>query len=81
MQVDSYLRMVLMFGENKAQTLYKNLERMIVLVLYDFEKDYRLDPNNNKQDGLTVVDIIDHLKQKYSLNFSDSERAESYNMY
>ena len=41
MHVNSYLRMVLMFGENKAQTLYKNLERMIALVLYESEKENR----------------------------------------
>jgi hypothetical protein len=73
MQVNSYLRMALMFGEDKAHTLYKNLERMIILVLYDFEKEKRLNQNSGMQDGLTVVGIIDCLKHKYSLNFSDSE--------
>lgn len=75
MKVNGYLRMVLMFGENKAQTLYKNLERMITLVLYDVEKVNRelSDNNSNHLTGLTIVEIIDMLKSKYSLNFSDAE--------
>lgn len=63
-----------MFGENKAQTLYKNLERMIALVLYDEEKNSReAEEGKKKQSGLTVIDIIDQLKTRYSLNFSDAE--------
>lgn len=73
MQVNNYLRIALMFGESKAHTLYKNLERMIALVLYDAEKETRESQKNNGQFGLSVIDIIDQLKSRYSLNFSDSE--------
>lgn len=82
MLVSSYLRMALMFGENKAQTLYKNLEGMISLVLYENELSAReLYPRREesfagkleKPVGLSVVEIIDELKSKYSLDFSDSE--------
>lgn len=70
--------MVLMFGENKAQTLYKNLERMIALVLYDVERENR-ENEAKKQSGITIVDIIDQLKCRYSLNFSDAEVIRAIN--
>ena len=82
MVIDNYLRMALMFGENKAQTFLKNLERMIILVLYEFEKDTRERQSNQENDelviqkGLIVVEIIEQLEAKYSLNFSDSEVLE-----
>lgn len=60
--VSSYLRLALMFGENKANSFRKNLEKMIALVL--FEK---------YSQGLTVTEIISDIKEKYSLEFSDSE--------
>ena len=34
MERSSYLRLALMFGENKASTFNKNLEKMIALVLF-----------------------------------------------
>ena len=82
MIIDNYLRMALMFGENKAQTFLKNLERMIILVLYEFEKNERERHTKQQiadhviQTGMTVVEIIEQLEAKYSLNFSDSEVLE-----
>lgn len=51
-----------MFGENKASTFNRNLEKMIALVLF-----------GKYNDGLTVTDIISDIKEKYALDFSDSE--------
>ena len=51
-----------MFGENKASTFNKNLEKMIALVLFD-----------KYEQGLSVTDIITEIKNKYALDFSDSE--------
>lgn len=62
MDASSYLRLALMFGENKASTFNKNLEKMIALVLYDCYNQ-----------GLTVANIIKEIKDKYALDFSDSE--------
>ena len=62
MEVKSYLRLALMFGDNNASTFSTNLEKMICLALFD----------KNKQ-GMTVSDIIDELKNKYALDFSDVE--------
>lgn len=62
MDISSYLRLALMFGENKASTFNKNLEKMIALVLFD-----------KYNDGLTVTDIITNIRNKYALDFSDSE--------
>ena len=51
-----------MFGENKASTFNKNLEKMIALVLFD-----------KYNTGLTITDIIADIRDKYALDFSDSE--------
>ena len=51
-----------MFGENKASTFNKNLEKMIALVLFD---KYNC--------GLTIADIITDIRNKYALDFSDAE--------
>lgn len=51
-----------MFGENKASTFNKNLEKMIALVLFD-----------KYNTGLTITDIIADIRDKYTLDFSDSE--------
>ena len=62
MERSSYLRLALMFGENKASTFNKNLEKMIALVLFD-----------KYNTGLTIIDIIADIRDKYALDFSDSE--------
>ena len=62
MERSSYLRLALMFGENKASTFNKNLEKMIALVLFD-----------KYNTGLTITDIIADIRDKYALDFSDSE--------
>ena len=62
MEVKSYLRLALMFGDNNASTFSTNLEKMICLALFD----------HNKQ-GMIISDIIDELKDKYALEFSDAE--------
>ena len=85
MVIDNYLRMALMFGENKAQTFSKNLERMIILVLFEFEKEAKETHINQVndgllvQEGLNVVEIIEQLQARYSLNFSDSEVLDVIN--
>ena len=68
MQVNSYLRLQLLFGENKAPTFVKNLEKMITLILFDVEKEAR---SSDKPAGLTVVGIIDRLNETYHISFSD----------
>ena len=50
MERSSYLRLALIFGENKASTFNKNLEKMIALVLFD-----------KYNTGLTITDIIAEL--------------------
>lgn len=62
MERSSYLRLALIFGENKASTFNKNLEKMIALVLFD-----------KYNTGLTITDIIADIRDKYALDFSDSE--------
>lgn len=62
MEIENYLRLVLMFAENKATTFYKNLERLVVLVLYDYYGE-----------GLTVYEIVNQIKEKYELEFSEQE--------
>lgn len=62
MERSSYLRLALMFGENKASTFNKNLEKMIALVLFD-----------KYNTGLIITDIIADIRDKYALDFSDSE--------
>ena len=62
MEVNNYLRLALMFGNNDANTFSTNLEKMICLVLFEkYEK------------GLLITEIIDELKNKYGLEFSDAE--------
>ena len=51
-----------MFGENKASTFNKNLEKMIALGMFD-----------KYNTGLTITDIIADIRDKYALDFSDSE--------
>lgn len=76
MQVNSYLRLQLLFGENKAPTFIKNLEKMITLILFDVEKEIR---PTDKPAGLTVVGIIDRLNEVYRISFSDSEVLSAIN--
>ena len=62
MEINNYLRLALMFGENKASTFNKNLEKMIALVL-----------NDKYSKGLTISEIISSIKNKYILDFTDTE--------
>ena len=70
MQVDSFLRLTLVFGNDKAPTFLDNLGKMIVLTLYEAE-----DASDEKDTptGLTVVEIIDNLYKRWGLSFSDQE--------
>ena len=62
MRESEYLRLALMFGDNNASTFKKNLEKMIMLVLYDSYDE----PQN-------VISIIEKLKDYYRLDFSEHE--------
>lgn len=78
MQVQNYLRLALVLSDNNAQTLKKNLERMIALVIYDSNKEKEeLNQNfkgsNGQKYGLEISDIISRLKNTYGLEFSDNE--------
>jgi len=70
LQVDNYLRLALLLGDNKASTFTKNLEKMITLILFEVEKKSR---ETNEPSGLTVVEIIEHLEKSYHITFSDAE--------
>lgn len=74
MQNNSYLRMALLFGDNKAPTLRKNLEKMITLILFEDEKSAK---DNGSTSGMTVVEIIEHLKSTFQISFSDKEILET----
>ena len=66
MKVSKYLRLALMFGDNNAQTFRRNLAKMVELVLFD---------NDNQE--MTALEIINGLKDNYSLEFSDTEVLEA----
>ncbi len=76
MQVESYLRLQLLFGENKAPTFNKNLEKMITLILFDVKKNSQ---QKNTAIGLTIVGIMEKLKEVYHIAFSDSEILSAIN--
>lgn len=91
MQVNRYLRLAFVLTDNNSQTLRKNLEKMIALVLYDAGEEF--DSNRRQSEsaqtqpsygykkqrfpGLEVSDIITGLKNSYSLEFSDNEVYEA----
>ena len=70
MQVDSFLRLTLVFGNDKASTFLDNLGKMIILTLYEEEKKA---PSKNEPAGLSVVEIIEKLFERWGLSFSDQE--------
>lgn len=67
MEINSYLRLAFMFGNNQTQTFQSNLNKMIRLVLHELKMG----------DSLTVIDIIDQLQEQYGLAFSDNEVIEA----
>lgn len=74
MQVKSYLRLAFVLSDNNAQTLRKNLEKMIALVLYDADKEVKEKSHRRHQTkGLEIADIMTRLKDTYGLEFSDNE--------
>ncbi len=60
--VNSYLRLAMMFGGNQARTSNTNIEKMCELILLDYY------PN-----AMSTGEIVDALLSKYSLNFADGE--------
>lgn len=63
MEQNSYLRLALMLADNNSNTFNQNLEMMIKLVLHDEGCGEKLD----------VIGIIERLKDKYGLSFTDGE--------
>lgn len=63
MEQNNYLRLALMLSDNNSSTFYQNLEMMIKLVLHDEGLGRYLD----------VIGIIDKLKTRYGLSFTDGE--------
>lgn len=69
MKVDRYLRLAFMFSDNQSTTFLQNLLKMIRLTLFE-----TIDSK-----GLTIIEIIEHLKEQYGLLFSDKEITEAIN--
>lgn len=69
MKQSNYIRLALLFNDNKATTFNSNLRKMICLVLYD----------NFDKGGLSVLEIANELNSKYSLQFSDTEIIDAIN--
>ena len=61
-EVNSYLRLAMMFGGNQARTASTNIEKMCELILLD-----------NYPNAMSSGEIVDALLLKYSLNFADGE--------
>lgn len=61
-EVNSYLRLAMMFGGNQARTSSTNIEKMCELILLD-----------NFPNAMSSGEIVDALLSKYSLNFADGE--------
>lgn len=61
-EVNSYLRLAMMFGGNQARTASTNIEKMCELILLD-----------NYPNAMSSGEIVDSLLLKYSLNFADGE--------
>ena len=64
--INSYLRVAMMFGDNHSQTFITNLEKMIELVL-----------NEEAPRAMLVDEIVDLLQERYGLNFTDVEVAQA----
>lgn len=62
MRESRYIRMALMLGDSNATTFNRNLEKMTSLVLYD-----------SYGKPLSVVEIIDELKNGYGLDYAEAE--------
>lgn len=63
MEQNNYLRLALMLSDNNSNTFNQNLEKMIKLALHDEGEGKSLD----------VIEIIDRLKSRYGLAFTDGE--------
>lgn len=61
-EVDSYLRLAMMFSGNQARTSNNNIEKMCELILLE-----------SYPKALTTGEIVDELLSKYSLIFADGE--------
>lgn len=55
MQVQNYLRLALVLSDNNAQTLKKNLERMIALVIYDSNPELFMTLDSNWKSRQIIV--------------------------
>ena len=60
--INSYLRLAMMFGGNQARTSNTNIEKMCELILLDYYPEAK-----------TAGEVVDALLSKYSLNFADGE--------
>jgi len=60
--INSYLRLAMMFGGNQARTSNTNIEKMCELILLDYYPE-----------AMTTAEVVDALLSKYSLNFADGE--------
>lgn len=72
MQVKNYLRLAFILADNNAETLRKNLEKMVALVIYDATED-------KSYSGLEIPDIAIKLKESYGLSFSETEILDAIN--
>lgn len=63
MEQNNYLRLALMLSDNNTSTFNQNLEMMIKLALHD----------EGLGNSLDVIEIIDRLKTRYGLSFTDGE--------
>ena len=68
--INSYLRVAMMFGDNHSQTFIDNLEKMIELVL-----------NEETPRAMLVDEIVDLLQARYGLNFTDVEVTQAIESY
>lgn len=70
MQVNCYLRLAFVLADNNSQTLHKNLEKMIALVLYDAGEEF--DSNNHINDESKAENLYSYKQQRFSgLEVSD----------
>lgn len=64
--INSYLRLAMMFGDNHAHTFRTNLEKMTEIILFE-----------NTPKAMTVEEIVNALRDEYSLNFVDVEVTDA----